>query len=247
MHITVSQDSSAGGFDEADERAEEGVAGVMEQGVEDGLGRQHMHAGVAERGEAGVVVVGAAGADGVGKHGDLKSLGEGAEGGLVNADGRLEADQEQVFDVLFAQGGEDRRIGDGGEGGFGEDGRGGRELAQRGRGGAEFLRHLLGEKDRDAEAGGGGDRERGAGTERTGGGGRQGAEEGILQVHREEGGAGRGGFGRGERGLGGGGFFGARHGREVGRNRWARREFLVRIESRSGAPSGHALPEVQSP
>ena len=53
------------GFYQGGDGSEVGVAGVVKQGVEDGFDRKHGDAGVAEGGEHGGVVFGAAAGDGV--------------------------------------------------------------------------------------------------------------------------------------------------------------------------------------
>jgi len=199
----------AGGLDEGGEGLEERVTGVVQQRVENGLDGQHMHAGVAEGGEAGRGVGGAAGADGVHEDGDLQAKAQRAERGLVDADGRFEAAEEQVLDPGCVEMGGEGLVRKRGESVLGKNGGERGEFAQARVGGAEFGGDLFAENDRDAESVRGGEREAGASANRGGLGGGDGAEEGGLQIHGEQSGPGDGGLGGGR--DEGGSFSGTGH------------------------------------
>lgn len=127
------------------ERAEKGMVDVAEEGIEDGFAGEDVGAGAGERVETNAGVVGAAGAEAIGEERDFKAGGVGVEGGLVNANGRFEAAEEEMFGGAGFDGGADRGIAEGGEGGFRKDDGGGKERKESGCGGTEFFGDLFGE------------------------------------------------------------------------------------------------------
>src|SRR5574344_1487204 len=104
---TVRGAESAIFFDELGVAFEEGVGDGAQEGIKDGLAGQDIGAGVAQSGErvAGIVV--AAGCEAVAKEGDGRAGSDRIDGGLVNAHGRFEATDQEVFGAEGREGGLD--------------------------------------------------------------------------------------------------------------------------------------------
>ena len=119
-----------------------------------------MHAGADQRIEANTRVVAATRTDGIAQQRDLQAGGQGGESGLINADRRLKATEQEMADAaLVDERGADAVISESGEGGLAPCGGLRGESEELRRGAAEFLGGLLGEGHGQSEPDRGGDGE----------------------------------------------------------------------------------------
>jgi hypothetical protein len=137
---------------------EERMPDIMQQGVKDRFSWKHVYSGSDQRFKADLCVVRSPGAHAITQKGDVHPGGHRIERSLMNADGSLEATEQNVFGGACADRVTDGGVCEGAERRLRENAGRRNTVNEIGGGRSEFVRNLFGEHDLDPQTHGSSDR-----------------------------------------------------------------------------------------